>query len=153
MRAAAADFCHERAGNDSPKALGGWEDARATFQKLPFYLFFHFCFRPPTILTDTTSRPPSVSPGSSHGFWVAFWNVCYPLISWAFPCLGEGTGSPDNSASCLAGLGLTLAPEPGLSRASCSGLNAAESNPAPPWFRWLHRPGFGLLFPVWASGP
>lgn len=70
--AAATDVCHEGAGNDSAKASSRWEDARVIFQKLSSYLFCHFCFRPPTIPLDTTSRPPSVSPGVSHGFLVAF---------------------------------------------------------------------------------
>ena len=76
------------------------------------------------------------------------------LISWAFPGLGEGAGSADKTASCLASLDLTLALEPGLSWASCSGLTPAESIPAPCWLLvasqtrlWSHVHSLG----IWSS--
>lgn len=66
---------------------------------------------------------------------------------------GRGSRDPDKSASCLAGLDLALALDLALSWASRSGLAPAESSHPHPGFRWRHRPGSGLPFPLWASGP
>lgn len=151
--AMATDLCHGRAGSDSLRASGKWVEARAKFRKLLSSLFFHFCFWPPTIPTDT-SRTLSVFPGlSQEFFWVA------SGIQAALSSLGHvqawerGASGPEKPASCLLALTSHLAQSlasPGHPAQVWLQLNPVQPHPG---FWWLHRPGFGLMTPLWASGP
>lgn len=94
-------------------------------------------------------------PGGFSWFFVTFFPLegMLPSHFLGISRPGRGGRDPDKSASCLASLDLALALDLGLSRSSRSGLASAESIPAPSWLRWRHRPGSGLPFPLWASGP
>lgn len=96
----------------------------------------------------------SISPGISHGSSLLFsLEGMYPLVSWPFPGLGEGAGTQISLS--LIWLALTLylpwiLASLGHPTQVCLLLNPCQPHPG---FRWRHRPGSGLSFPLWASGP
>lgn len=123
---------------------------KSHISKASFLPVLSFLLPPPTVPADTTSRRFASPLGFLTVLHCSFpWKTSYPLIS----SLGEGAGTQIRLP--LVWLALTshlpwILVSLGHPAQAWLPLNPSQPHPG---FRWRHRPGSGLPFPLWASGP